>query len=206
MKLVDIAMNNGTYTWNNKRGGECQVASKLDRFIISKDLMIKDKDIVASVLPFGGLDHWPVELEIQEDLEIQSTRIFLLQKSLIQIKLQLKEWNKKEYGNIFQKKYIMEGKLQRLNQTLITEGFDKEQNDLATKYHQDWDNLGKQEEILWRQKPRVQWLKEGDRNTGFFDRATMANKAHNNISTIKDKKGNMLNMNEEIEAKLVQYF
>ena len=43
MKLVDIATNNGTFTWNNKRGGESQVASKLDRFIISEYLMIKTK-------------------------------------------------------------------------------------------------------------------------------------------------------------------
>jgi len=65
MKLVDIVMNNGTYTWNNKRGGESQVASKLDRFIISEDLMIKNKDIAVRILPFGGSDHWPVQLEIQ---------------------------------------------------------------------------------------------------------------------------------------------
>jgi len=35
MKLVDTDMSNGLFTWNNKRGGESQVASKLDRFIIS---------------------------------------------------------------------------------------------------------------------------------------------------------------------------
>jgi len=64
MKLVDIVMSNGTFTWNNKGGGESQVASKLDRFIILEDLMLKDKDIVARVLPFGGSDHWPVQLEM----------------------------------------------------------------------------------------------------------------------------------------------
>lgn len=61
---MDIVMNNGTFTWNNKRGGESQVASKLDRFITFEDLMLKDKDIVARVLPFGGSYHWPVQLEI----------------------------------------------------------------------------------------------------------------------------------------------
>ena len=43
MKLVDNDMSNGLFTWNNKRGGESQVASELDRFIISEDLMLTDK-------------------------------------------------------------------------------------------------------------------------------------------------------------------
>ena len=34
MKLVDIDLSNGLFTWNNRRGGESLVASKLDRFII----------------------------------------------------------------------------------------------------------------------------------------------------------------------------
>lgn len=64
MKLVDIVTNNGIFTWKNKRGGESQVASKLDRFIISEDLMLNDKEMVARVLPFVGSDHYPVQLEV----------------------------------------------------------------------------------------------------------------------------------------------
>lgn len=108
-------------------------------------------------------------------------------ESLNHIKLRLKDWNKNEYGNIFEKKKVVEGKMQELNQALITDGFDKVRSDQATKYHQDWENLCKQEEIFWRQNSRVQWLKEGERNTRFFHRSTMANRAHNIISLIKER-------------------
>ena len=64
VKLVDMETKNGCFTWNNKRGGESQVASKLDRFIVSEDFILIDKEIIARVLPFGGLDHWPVKMEI----------------------------------------------------------------------------------------------------------------------------------------------
>ena len=57
MKMVDSELSNILFTWNNKRGGEAQVASKLDRFMISEELMLIDKEISARVIPFGGSDH-----------------------------------------------------------------------------------------------------------------------------------------------------
>ena len=136
-------------------------------------------------------------------MNIQGARMFLLQKRLKHIKLKLKDWNEKEFGNIFEKKKFVEGKMQELKQTLIMDGFDKVRSDQVTNYHQDWENLCKQEEIFWRQKYRVQWLKEGECNTRFFHRSTMANRAHNKISSIKDEGSNLLNSHEEIEVVLV---
>jgi len=51
--------------------------------------------------------------------------MFLLRKILKHIKLRLKDWNKIEYGNIFEKKKVVEGKMQELNQALIMDGFDE---------------------------------------------------------------------------------
>eukprot|EP00253_Pinus_taeda_P009399 PITA_09399 len=105
------------------------------------------------------------------------------------IKLKLKASNKNEFGNIFAGKKAVEDKIMELNQALIKEGFDKSKNNQVEKYHQEWENLCKQEEIFWKQKSRVQWLKEGERNTKFFHRFTIANRTHNRISLIKDKDG-----------------
>ena len=57
MNLVDIDTNTSLFTWNNKRGGESHVSSKLDRFIILEDLMLTEKEVIAKVLPFGGSYH-----------------------------------------------------------------------------------------------------------------------------------------------------
>lgn len=115
--------------------------------------------------------------------------MFLLHKRLKHIKLRLKDWNIKNFGNIFVGKKFVENKMQEINQAMIKEGFDKDKNDQVEKHHQEWENLCKQEEIFWRQKSRVQWLKGGERNTRFFHRSTMENKAHNRISSIKNKDG-----------------
>lgn len=78
MKLVDTYMNKGLFTWNNKRGGEAHVASKLDKFIISEEHMLINQEVLARVLPFGGSYHWPVQLEIT-DIGIPRNRPFRLE-------------------------------------------------------------------------------------------------------------------------------
>jgi len=120
--------------------------------------------------------------------------------------MRLNDWNKKDFGNILVEKKSVENKIQELNQVMIKEGFDKDKNEQVEKHHEDWDNLCKQEEIFWRQKSRVQWLKEGERNTIFFHRSTMANRAHNRISSIKNEEGQIHQSHEGIEAMLVQHF
>lgn len=63
--------------------------------------------------------------------------MFLLHKILKHIKLRLKYWNKNEFGNIFEVKKVVEGKMQELNKALIMDGFDRVKNDEVTKHHQD---------------------------------------------------------------------
>eukprot|EP00253_Pinus_taeda_P036314 PITA_36314 len=79
-------------------------------------------------------------------------------------------------------------------------------NRQTDKHHQEWENLCKQEEIFWRQKSRVQWLKEGEQNTIFFHKSTIANKAQNNISSIKNENGELQNTHKNIEFVLVKHF
>ena len=60
--LVDVETGNGWFTWNNKRGGEHLVASRLDRFLVAENIMHSTGDFMAAVLPANGSDHWPISL------------------------------------------------------------------------------------------------------------------------------------------------
>jgi hypothetical protein len=71
---------------------------------------------------------------------------------------------------------------------------------------QEWETRCQQEETLWRQKSRIRWLKEGEWNTKFFHRTTMARRAHNKILKIKDRDGIERESHKEIETTLVNHF
>lgn len=44
--------------------------------------------------------------------------------------------------------------------------------------------LAKQEEDRWRQKSRVLWLKQGDKNTKFFQRLGTAHRRYNTVDRL----------------------
>lgn len=63
-RLVDIPTINSIHTWNNRRGGRNQISSRLDRFLISEQIMNRDLFVEATIMPAMGSDHWPIRLEI----------------------------------------------------------------------------------------------------------------------------------------------
>jgi len=60
--LIDMPFCNGTFTWTNRRAGKHQIASKLDRFLISDNAIHLGGDISAAILAHTGSDHWPIAL------------------------------------------------------------------------------------------------------------------------------------------------
>lgn len=64
----------------------------------------------------------------------------------------------------------------------------------------------KQEEVLWRQKSRVRWLKEGEKNTKFFHHLTIQRRMINTITHIQNNQGAKVEDHAAIEKELLSYF
>lgn len=62
-RLIDLPFDNDIFTWNNKRYGSQQIASRLDSFLISDNFIHLGGDICASILHVAGSDHWPISLQ-----------------------------------------------------------------------------------------------------------------------------------------------
>ena len=77
-----------------------------------------------------------------------------------------------------------------------------EEREKAREDYKEWVDL---EEVSLRQKSREIWLKEGDRNTGFFHRMANSHRRRNSISSIRIN-GRNLDKEDEIKEGLVRAF
>jgi len=63
MKLVDIRTSNAQFTLNNKRLSHHQVSMRLDKFLVLESIIMQGLEIECNILPWGGSDHWLMQLE-----------------------------------------------------------------------------------------------------------------------------------------------
>lgn len=62
------------------------------------------------------------------------------------------------------------------------------------------------EEIYWRQKSRMLWLREGDRNTRYFHAKTKQRRARNRITRLRNSMNEWAETEDEIEQVATTYF
>eukprot|EP00253_Pinus_taeda_P033102 PITA_33102 len=142
----------------------------------------------------------------REPLNVQGTKIFKLQSKLKHIKSKIKHWNITEFGNIFKEKSILEGKLEIIHKSWTSGNITEESKELEKDLMTQWHHRSLQEETLWKQKSRVQWLKQGEKNSKFFHRSTLDYRNSNKILNLKNESGNTLHNHREISSLLTEHF
>ena len=61
-------------------------------------------------------------------------------------------------------------------------------------------------EILWKQKSREVWLKEGDKNSKFLHLSTIIKRRRNSIDAVKNDFGEWITVRREIQKHFVEKF
>lgn len=114
--------------------------------------------------------------------------------SLENLKGAISEWNKKVYGNIFQRKRKLVGELKRVQKVLYFRFLTMLQERETTLRHEIEEVLS-HEELLWFQKSKAEWLRYRDCNTSYFHNRTLVRHKRNKIEGLII--GNDWNFEEE---------
>ena len=109
---------------------------------------------------------------------------YILAKKLTARKTDLKKWNETDFGNITVKKQHLWSKLNALDVKEDNQPLTEEEKLEKAIFHVDLEKTAMFEEISWRQKFRVLFLKEGDSNTRFFHRMANSNRRNNCIENL----------------------
>ncbi|KAF7825206.1 Retrovirus-related Pol polyprotein LINE-1 [Senna tora] len=106
-------------------------------------------------------------------------------QGLLDFTSSVKKWNHSEFGNVFLRKNNLIRRLEGIDRKLATSyhgGLKK----LKSKIWKEYETILLQEELIWFQKSRNNWLLFGDRNTSFFHSSTLVRHSKNRIEALKD--------------------
>ncbi|XP_059071310.1 uncharacterized protein LOC131865579 [Cryptomeria japonica] len=153
--LLEIQTAENSFTRNNRRKGFSNIVEKLDRFFIHGGIMNFNYNMEAEILPLSGSDHYPLQLNIVADqgprncpfkfenmwykddnitnlIEqwwseslFSGSKMFIVANKVKVIKRRLLEWNKEHFGNIFDKKLLVEKDLKDVNREVLDQGMDE---------------------------------------------------------------------------------
>lgn len=194
--LVDLGFSGVPHTYDNLRGGNANVKVRLDRAVASNDwrnlyafhsvqhLITPCSDHVPLLLrgepetSFARPNcrqyeiHWERDAALP-DIIRQAWESFGSVNNLAQLHVALdrtmstlRTWSKKNHGNITKELEKSRAQLEQL----MNMNADRQE---IRKVTDRMNELLYREEMMWLQRSRVSWFKEGDRNTKYFQNKTV---------------------------------
>ena len=232
LELLDLPMQGGAFTWSGGRNN--QSWARLDRFLVSQQWLDMFNGVAQCRLHRPTSDHFPILLMdgrmrrgptpfrfknmwLKVDdfkgllrgwwqgIEVRGRASFRLASKLKMLKQKIKVWNRE----VFRRLEV--NKNSTLQQVEYWDGVESERSlsiaetekkkEAKDAFHK-WVLL---EEVHWRQKSRELWLKERDRNTGFFHRMANAHRRNNSLDRIMIN-GEWLTEDQEVKERIVNAF
>jgi hypothetical protein len=230
--LHDLGFNGTPWTYDNKRQGKENVKVRLDRVVASPSWSDIYPQSNVSHLTSSRSDHCPILLKLFQDNDSPRTNCALRyeacwesEESLAEeIKVAwenhskprdlgqvaanlsgvmdcLQSWSKKTVGSVSKRIEKLRKKLESINMRNL----DHEQQKKKS-VERELDSLLEQEETYWKQRSRINWLKEGDRNTKFFHKKASWRARKNKIEKLQKVNGTMTEDKEEMETMTTSFF
>ncbi|CAM8924063.1 unnamed protein product [Rhodiola kirilowii] len=231
--LRDIGFTGPCFTYSNRRKGGEETRVRLDRVVANRNWLSRFPE--ASVENGWALhsDHRPLILSLQkvkaasmrksdpsfrfEPMWLRDTsfkedvrsiwrdvggRYVDMKDKLWACGKELQRWNAQKFGNVQKKikelkEYI--NALQSKPRTMMV----VEREEEASRKLDEW--LAR-EELLWRQRARTEWLKDGDKNTAFFKAKSTQRRDKKIINKLKTRDGKVVSSTEDILNEFADYF
>nr|XP_040258536.1 uncharacterized protein LOC109764695 [Aegilops tauschii subsp. strangulata] len=229
--LGDLGFAGLPYTYDNKRAGRANVKVRLDRAVATnawRDLFEYAK---VDHLVAPSSDHLPIlircsreepmqaagrrfrQYEVMWEREPSLPEVIMktwtdlgsmlnlgdISSGLGNLMKKLQDWSRRKFGNVIKEINKSRSRLEEL----LSMNADRKEIREATD---SLNELLYREEMMWMQRSRVAWLKEGDRNTKFFHRKAKWRARKNRIKKLLDATGIAHSDHGTMAAMVSDYF
>ncbi|KAL8160209.1 LOW QUALITY PROTEIN: hypothetical protein V2J09_001746 [Rumex salicifolius] len=205
LALIDLGFSGQATTWGDSTVRF--VAKRLDRTLVNHEACLSWPNALVCHLPKLGSDHTPLLVTLDPSSAAWLTHAnfheFLSQswsydgpivQALTRLRPKLVKWNKTVFKNIEEREKNLMGKLDVIQQQLMTDpNQDLISADSAVQH--ELLQVLHQEEIHWFQKSRELWLQSGDRNIAFFHSSTIIRRKRNFILMLKGETNVLYSLN-----------
>ncbi|KAJ9671525.1 hypothetical protein PVL29_025297 [Vitis rotundifolia] len=212
LDLLDLPLQGGLFSWSGGRNN--QSWARLDRFLVSQSWLDLFKGVVQCRLPRPTSDHFPILLKGGglsrgpssfrfENMWLKTEGFkellrdwwqgaggrgranFRLASKLKAMKEKIKAWNREVFGRLEVNKSSALQQVESWDRVEDERGMTVGETELKNEAKENFKKWVLLEETHWRQVSRELWLKEGDKNTGFFYRMANAHWRNNSVDRIK---------------------
>ncbi|CAN0825290.1 LINE-1 retrotransposable element ORF2 protein [Linum grandiflorum] len=211
-QLLDLPLIGASFTWSNLR--EQPSLSRIDRALVNASFESSFPECRLVALNRVCSDHRAIILNCNSlptikrpwrfesmwilhddflpfisgwwsECHIRVDSLGSLAKKLKLLKDHLKRWNKDIFGRV--ESQISEIAAQISSLDVKEEEGSFSENDRINRCNLKCklDSILRKEEVMWRQKSGIRWLKNGDKNTSFFHRCANARRRQNWVERIK---------------------
>ena len=230
--LVDLPLEGALFTWFRESGSDCM--SRIDRTLALVDWVDRFGNVSQRVHPRVVSDHCPLlamagsvnkgrsafkfeNMWLKEEGFVERVRqwwngycfsgssSFILGHKLKALKEDLKKWNKEDFGDLAFRKKCFLSELLGLDAREDLSGLSYEDLTRRSQIKGEIAHLASLEEISWRQKSRILFVKEGDNNTRFFHQVANFHRRTKHIQGI-DVDGVLYEDEEEVRSIVVQFY
>lgn len=125
-----------------------------------------------------------------------------MEPKLINCRKHLIKWSRKTFRYNWVDIQKAKERLWCLSQTKSTAKTQREEDRLKDRI----TTLLKREEIYWKQRSRVNWLRNDNRNSTFFQVTTSARRRRNNILRLLEEQGDWITSEVDIMIEVCDYF
>ncbi|GJV66513.1 RNA-directed DNA polymerase, eukaryota, reverse transcriptase zinc-binding domain protein [Tanacetum coccineum] len=234
LELEDIVSYGMFYTWIQKRRNpEAGMLKKLDRVLGNASFLSSYASCFAKFLPYMTSDHCPAII-VYPDVkgfkprsfrfmnfltdkpeflstvkdnwysEVHGFYMFVLAKRLKNMKKHLRNMNRLN-GNVFDKVKVLREELKRVQNCLDKDPDCVHLREEEYVFCNAYKEAARDEEMILRQKTKIQWLKDGDQNSAYFHNSLKGRMFRSRIEVVYDSEGHKYE-GDYIAPKFVDHF